>query len=141
MSVICCKCGSTEVSCEAIINPNTKELINYTDESFEYGWCDKCNDDKPLTDTEEVKKEIDAKLIDFESTFGKKPLYASCQVAFVGTDDPFQDLLFKLSSDVGNDDDEVFFYCNGIEELKSLTELTTNDFIITEIYKFKNNLS
>ena len=72
MSVICCKCGSTEVSCEAIINPNTKELINYTDESFEYGWCDKCDENKPLTDTEEVKKDIDAKLIDFESTFGKE---------------------------------------------------------------------
>lgn len=42
MNVICTKCGGTKVSCEAMIDPNTKEFHNYTDESFQYGWCGKC---------------------------------------------------------------------------------------------------
>lgn len=37
MNVICTKCGGTKVSCEAMIDPNTKEFHNYTDESFQYG--------------------------------------------------------------------------------------------------------
>lgn len=36
MSTICSRCHSTKVSCEAIVNPNTKEFIHYTDESFDY---------------------------------------------------------------------------------------------------------
>ena len=36
-NVICCKCGSTNVTCEAMINPNTKDFDHYTDESFQYG--------------------------------------------------------------------------------------------------------
>ena len=135
MSVICCKCGGTEVSCEAMINPNTKEFMHFTDESFGNGWCEICNEGKHLNDTEEVRENIEKKLSDYKSTFGKTPLYASCQVAFIGTDDTSQELLFKLSSDV-DVDDKVFFYCNGIEDLKSFTEPSTNDFIITEINNF-----
>ena len=59
MNVICTKCGGTKVSCEAMIDPNTKEFHNYTDESFQYGWCGKCGHGTVLTDTDEVKEEID----------------------------------------------------------------------------------
>ena len=54
MNVICTKCGGTKVSCEAMIDPNTKEFHNYTDESFQYGWCDQCGHGTVLTDTDEV---------------------------------------------------------------------------------------
>lgn len=57
MSTICSKCHSTKVSCEAIVNPNTKEFIHYTDESFDYGWCDDCDEGQVLVDTEEIKAE------------------------------------------------------------------------------------
>lgn len=42
-----------------MIDPNTKEFHNYTDESFQYGWCGKCGHGTVLTDTDEVKEDID----------------------------------------------------------------------------------
>lgn len=34
MKVICTRCGGTNIACEAIVNPNTGEIIDYLDESF-----------------------------------------------------------------------------------------------------------
>lgn len=34
MGYICTRCGGTKVACEAIVNPNTREIIDYFDESF-----------------------------------------------------------------------------------------------------------
>lgn len=59
MNTICTRCGSPDVSCEAMINPNTNELRNYTDEAFLYGWCETCGFGSILTDTDEVKSEIE----------------------------------------------------------------------------------
>lgn len=55
---------------------------------------------------------------------------------FIGDDDPFIDMPFKLSLDIGDDDDRIFFYCKSIEELKTLAGHTSNDFIITDFNKF-----
>lgn len=137
MSIICSKCHSTKVSYEAMINPNTKEFIHYTDESFDYGWCDECNEGQILTDPEEVKKYIDKAFKGYMSNFGKEPSFALCHIRYKGDDGgPFYDMLFKLSVDIGKDDDEIFFYCNGVKELKSLTEPSANEFIIIEFISF-----
>ncbi|EOA56078.1 hypothetical protein HMPREF1214_03306 [Bacteroides sp. HPS0048] len=137
MSTICSKCHSTKVSCEAIVNPNTKEFIHYTDESFDYGWCDDCDEGQVLVDTEEIKANIDKAFNEYLSDFDKEPSFALCHIRHKGDDDgPFYDMLFKLSVDIGADDDEVFFYCNGVKELKSLTEPSANDFIIIEFSSF-----
>ena len=132
MSVICNKCHSTKVSCEAIINPNTKEFIRYTDESLDYGWCEDCNEGQFLVDTEDVKANIDKAFNKYKSNFGKEPLFALCHIMRKNDDAPLYDMLFKLSTDINKDDGDVFFYCNGINGLKSLVEPSSNDFIITE---------
>ena len=31
MAVICTKCGSTDVLCEALVNPNTEKVVSYHD--------------------------------------------------------------------------------------------------------------
>ena len=31
MGYICTRCGGTKVVCEAIVNPNTREIIDYFD--------------------------------------------------------------------------------------------------------------
>lgn len=54
-NVICCKCGGNHVICNAFINPNTKQFYNYDDESFLYGWCEKCDNYTILCDIEAVK--------------------------------------------------------------------------------------
>ena len=46
--------------------------------------------------------------------------------------------IIKLSTTIVDDDEEdVFYYCNGIESLKSLTEYSPfHTFIITDCWKF-----
>jgi hypothetical protein len=136
MNVICCRCGSTKVSCGAIINPNTKEFIHYMDDSFHYGWCDDCKTGRPLTDTKEVKSEIDNAYKEYKTVHKEEPLYASCEIIFTDDENSLQDVVFKLSQDVDPNDDNIFFYCSGVEDLKSLTGFSTNDFIITGFNSF-----
>jgi len=135
MSVICCRCQGANVSCKAMINPNTKEFIHYTDESFYYGWCDDCKTGRALTDPVEVKSKIEKAYKEHRKS-QKDPLYASCEIVFTDEDVVPREVLFKLSLDVGSDDDEIFFYCNGLEELKSMTESSGDDFIVTDFIHF-----
>lgn len=136
MSIICCKCGSTNVSCEAMINPNTKEFIHYTDESFDYGWCDDCDEGQVLSDADELKMRIDKAFNEFKLKFNKEPLYVLCQIIFKDFSDSHLRGVFKLTTAIRDDDDEIFFYCNGIEELKKLANFSTEDFMITELVTF-----
>lgn len=82
MNVICTKCGGTKVSCEAMIDPNTKEFHNYTDESFQYGWCGKCGHGTVLTDTDEVKEDIDRIYQRYVEEKKEEPEYAVCVVVW-----------------------------------------------------------
>lgn len=44
----------------------------------------------------------------------------------------------RLSSDNNPDEeDDVFFYCDGLSGLKSLCEFGGEDFIVTEIHSFE----
>ena len=135
MSVICTKCHGTNVSCEAMVNPNTKEFIHFTDDSFEYGWCEDCKTGRLLTDPEEVKSKIEKAYKEHRKS-RKDPLFAFCEIVFSDEENVPRDVLFKLSPNVGSDDDKIFFYCNGVEELKSMTEFSGNDFIITDFFHF-----
>jgi hypothetical protein len=130
MSVICSRRHSTKISCEVMVNPNTKEFIHFTDDAFDYGWRDNCGNGQALVDTEETTTSIDKAFHEYKTTYGKEPLYAVCGVRFKN-DDSSTDMLFKLSIDVGDDDDEIFFYCNNIKDLKLLAEPSSEDFLIT----------
>lgn len=72
-SKICTKCGDTNISCEVMINPNNKKFINYTDESFLYGWCEDCKKGIIITDTAEIKAEIKCKFKEFVDYNRKEP--------------------------------------------------------------------
>lgn len=137
MNVICTKCGSTKVSCEAIINPNTMEFHNYTDESFDYGWCDECGHGNVLTDMDNVKVEIDRKYQEYLTENKAEPEYAVCVVVWKSDGDS-ELANIQLSSDSNPDkDDDMLFYCNGIADLKSLCEFGGEDFIVTGIHSFE----
>lgn len=135
MNVICTKCGCTNVACEAMINPNNKEFINYTDESFLYGWCESCNTGVILSDTDEIQVEIQQEFDTFVKENGKEPHYASCEIVWKDTND-YYDVKIQLSNDTGEDDD-IFFYCSSLNGLKSLATFGGEDFIVTEINSFK----
>lgn len=40
MSIICTRCGGTQVVCEATINPNTKVITEISDDSLQFGRCE-----------------------------------------------------------------------------------------------------
>ena len=138
MSIICCECGSTNVLCEAIINPNTKDIVDYTDESFN-DRCMDCGEWQVLTDIDKVKSDIDNALNDFISVHKTEPLYATCRVYLTGSDCPVEIAIIKLSANTGDAEKQVFFYCNDIEGLKSLAEFSKNGFIIIEFIGFNEN--
>lgn len=136
MNTICTKCGCTNVSCEAMINPDNKEFIHYTDEAFLYGWCENCKTGVILTNTVETKIDIEQKFEAFVKNNAKEPHYAVCRIVWKDTNEDYEGKI-QLSVDTGKDDD-IFFYCNSLNELKSLATFGNQDFIVTEIYSFEN---
>lgn len=137
-SKICTKCGGTNISCEAMINPNNKKFINYTDESFLYGWFEDCKTGIIITDTAEIKAEIKCKFKEFVDYNRKEPQYAVCGITWKDTNKQ-EDVKIQLSCDSNPDkEDDIFFYCNSLTGFESLCEFGGEDFIVTEMYSFEN---
>lgn len=57
MSIICTKCGSTNIS-TAMINHNSQEVKGLIDEPSLYGWCEDCKALIITTNVEDTKKII-----------------------------------------------------------------------------------
>lgn len=118
---ICAICGTTQVSCEAHVNPNTREFIEYSYEAFYHAHCTRCHS-QILVDVVALHSGIDARYNEFVRTHGREPQLARCRV--VNTDrDPVDDdstytTLIYLSVQGTSDPGE--FRCDGIEGLKSL---------------------
>lgn len=124
------------MTCEAIIDPNTKKFDHYTDESFLYGQCDECNTGTLLTDVDEVKNNIKEKYREFYEKNRIEPQYANCRIVWKDNRD-CSDVRIMLSSNTGLDDEDIFFYCDSLNDLLSLAEYGNADFIITECYGYK----
>lgn len=135
MKVICTRCGTTDVTCEAVINPNTKEFKEYTGESFIYGYCNSCDNNAVLTDVDVVIEEIQAEYDDFVKDRDEEPTVASCLIAWKDSNDSGE-VRIALTNDTGRNDN-IFFYCPTLTGLKSLATFGCEDFILTEIYNFQ----
>lgn len=135
MSIICSKCGGTNILCEAMIEPNTKKFSHYTDESFLYGWCNNCQEGTILTDVEEVKNYMTTEYKIFIESYGTKPQYANCQILRKDTQKTC-DVRIMLSIDATSEDDETFYSCSSLNELLSLAEHGIKSFIVIECYGF-----
>lgn len=143
MSVICSRCGSTDVECEAVVNPNGHVFKRFTDESFLYGMCNNCGAYVILISPDDLKQRIDCLHKEFMEHSASEPDYADCIVVF--NDDGMQiDVRISMKSFVMDDktdndiEEKIFFYCAGLSDLKSLTEYGMEDFIITECYRFNH---
>lgn len=139
MCVICTKCGGTNVACEAMINPNGNVFKNFTDEAFAYGFCDDCKTGVMLSDVDDVKNQMDCLYKEYLKLHKHEPMFASCEIVWKEYDSPqlSENMIIKLSTEIIESQDEIiFFYCNGIDELKSLADFTGEDFTIVDIYNF-----
>lgn len=137
MAVLCTKCGGTNVSCEAIINPNTKELKDFVEEAFHDGWCNNCGADAILTDVEAVQEEIEKKYREFVAKHHREPEFAECHIIWKDDNNHYR-VKIQLSPDTNpEEDDDIFFYCRNLEELKSLATFKPEDFTVTKCYSFE----
>ena len=108
MGYICTRCGGTKVACEAIVNPNTREIIDYFDGSFAHAICGDCENEVIISDIEEVKHEIDLRFHEFIERTGREPEYVECQIVWKGAGDDKRTTI-KLSLSINDDDNDAVF--------------------------------
>lgn len=71
-----------------------------------------------------------------EERTGKEPEYVECQIVWKETGDDKR-VTIKLSLSINDDDnDNVFYYCNGIESFQQLAEYGMREFIVTYCWSF-----
>ena len=58
MSIVCSICGGTGVKCTAVIDPNTRQFLEFTRNALSDGRCSQCGN-VALTDPDEVKAGLD----------------------------------------------------------------------------------
>lgn len=113
MGYICTRCGGTNVTCEAIVNPNTGKIIDYFDGSFMHAICAGCENEVITSNVEGVKHEIDLRFHKFVERTGKEPEYVECQIVWKETGNEQRETI-KLSLSINDDDnDDVFIIAMG----------------------------
>ena len=77
---------------------------------------------------------------EFCKEHGHEPRYAKCEIEWQD-DHNTSDVVFKLSCDVTESEaDQIFFYCNSVKDLQSMTEKGMEDYVISKVYSFENEL-
>ena len=81
----------------------------------------------------ELKQKIQDMFEKFSCKKGDSPVYADCIIRFLDDNSEAEES-FKMDCGSEEDDDDVFYFCNGLADLQSMTEEgSCNDFIITDI--------
>ena len=83
---------------------------------------------------DEVQQKMKKMFENFNNENGHYPVYADCVIQFLDDGSEVEES-FKMSNDAEEGiDDDVFYFCSGLNDLQSLTEKgSCNDFIITDI--------
>lgn len=103
MGYICTRCGGTNVACEAIVNPNTLEIIDYLSDIFMHATCSDCEEMVTITNPDQIKRDIELKHSRFVEKNGKEPEYAWC-ISFDNgaSNSMFWETFEKLDLDAGD---------------------------------------
>ena len=87
-------------------------------------------DDSSWKKTDEVRQEIGCHYLKFYSGQGRDPHYADCVIRWRDTLET-EEARIALAMDSDTEkDDEIFFYCNGLDDLKSLADKGGEDFTV-----------
>ena len=136
MSIICTRCGGTQVVCEATVNPNTQVITEISDDSLQFGQCETCKARSVLTDVEKTKADIKSGFAEFVKVNGRKPHYADCRIVWKDTNDS-EDVKIRLLDSGEGIETGMFFFCNSLHALESLAGFGKEPFIVTKCYGFK----
>lgn len=80
---------------------------------------------------DEVKQEFDNNYLKFYNEHGFEPHYADCIIRWNDTLETVEVRIALAMDSETKKDDEIFFYCNGLNDLKSLADKCTEDFTVT----------
>lgn len=89
--------------------------------------------------TDTVKADINSAFQEYIDRHGEEPEYAVCDITWKDNGNA-ETVNIRLSTyeDTDTDiDDTIFFYCNSLDELKSLCNYDTEDFTVTGIRSFE----
>ena len=86
-----------------------------------------------------VVKKIKSLYNDYINENGFVPHYCDCEVQFDGCE-PQRDIIAIGVNFNEKYDDEILFYCESLNDLIGLAENSLEEFIITEIYEFFDEL-
>ena len=79
MSIVCSICGGTGIKCAAVIDPNTKQFLNFGYKAFLDGECSQCGN-VALTDPDGVKAELDKRWTEYMAHHRVAPNYTCCDI-------------------------------------------------------------
>ena len=93
-------------------------------------------DDSLWKKPDEVKREIGSLYLKFNNEHGYEPHYVDCVIRWNDTLETIE-VRIALAMDTDTDrDDDIFYYCNGVDGLKSLADKSMEDFTIAECLDF-----
>jgi len=93
-------------------------------------------DDTDWKKPETVRKDISRHYLKFFSERGFEPHYADCIIRWKD-DYNTEEVRIALSMDATTEKDvDIFFYCDTLEDMKSLAEIGSEDFCIANCYGF-----
>lgn len=120
MSIVCSICGGTGVKCTAVIDPNTRQFLEFTRNTLSDGRCSQCGN-VALTDPDEVKAGLDKLWTEYTARHRAAPNYTCCDIVRHGDYDGCEKAYIRI----GGPSDVVEKYpvvavCRDLEELKSL---------------------
>lgn len=119
MSIVCSICGGTDVKCAAVVDPNTKEFLDFGYEAFLDGQCDVCGN-VPLTDPDEVQADIEKLWAEHLAKHGKTPSYAYCEVVHLNHEGSERRFIRIGNQTQPEPTKKVFAYCDNLAALKAL---------------------
>ena len=138
MAIQCSICGGTHVRCAAVVDPNTKEFIEFGYNALFDGLCEQCGN-VALTDPDEIKADIDKQWAEYIARNGSHPNYALCAIirtefngyeqAHIRIGEP-KNAVVKPGTLVS---------CRNLSELKSLTDPDSErEFVLVECQGFES---
>lgn len=119
MAIVCSICGGTDVKCAAVVDPNTKEFLDFGYEAFLDGQCDVCGN-VPLTDPDEVQADIEKLWAEHRAKHGKASSYAYCEVVHLNHEGSERRFIRIGNKTQPEPTKKVFACCDDIASLKAL---------------------
>ena len=93
-------------------------------------------DDSDWKKPDAVKKVIGRQCLKFFTERGIEPHYADCLIRWKDTYETVE-VRIAIGMDAETEkDDDIFFYCDTLEDMKSLAEIGGEDFYIADCYGF-----